>query len=284
MPARNEPTLLKRIASAPRLTPSERALAEFYEHSLPEAALLNLREVCQATAVSGATVARFARTLGYADFRDLSQSVRAELRSTLRHPGDRLSHAHTVADVLGTRLTQVRSDLDASLATLDPEVFDRVADLLSDERRPVYLAAVASGRPLLEHFAILASYLRGGVTVLPGTDLWAHALAGMPAGSAVLASTVDRTPAPVDTLLRLARRRGATTVLLTNRHSNPLAALADLTLLTSTRSDAVFRTRTPLLATLEALLDAMAQRCPHAAERAADVEEYFRLSHGYLDT
>ena len=67
---------LDRLASA-RLTARELDVARFYEDNLPGAALLNLEEVCRAVGVSSATVGRFARKLGYSDFRAMSRSLRA---------------------------------------------------------------------------------------------------------------------------------------------------------------------------------------------------------------
>ena len=171
----------------------------------------------------------------------------------------------------------------ASLAALDPRAFETAADLLGDAGRPLYLGAVASGRPLLQHFALLASYLRGGVVVLAGTDRWAHALSGMPPRAVLLASAFDRTPAMVEAVLELAGARGATRVLITNRRASPLTTHADVVLVISHGSDGVFRSRTALLATLEALLDAMAERCPDTRRRAGDIEEAFSLFRGYTD-
>lgn len=276
--------LVERIAAAPHLTPSEKVLARFYEDALPGAALLNLDEVCSATGLSTATVARFARTLGYSGFREMSRELHADLRTGIAHPVDRLrpGDGHGPSP-LTTRFERARADLESSAASLDPQVFEHVADLLSDAGRPLYLGAVASGRPLLEHFAMLAEYLRGGITVLGGTDRWAHAMSGMSADAVVLATAFDRAPVSIKALLDFAGGRGATTILLTNRRRTPLAASAAIHLVTSNSPNGVFRSRTALLATLEALLDAMAERCPSARERAKDIELAFSLLHGYLE-
>lgn len=139
--------LLDRVAAS-RLTPSGRRLARFYEDSLPGAALMNLQEVCEATGLSSATVVRFARALGYTGFKDMSQRLQAELRAGIDRPIDRLRRGRSPADgALVSRFARARADLDASLAALDPRAFETAADLLGDAGRPLYLGAVASGRP-----------------------------------------------------------------------------------------------------------------------------------------
>ena len=268
---------LDRIASAD-LTARERDVARFYEDSLPGAALLNLEEVCRGVGVSSATVARFARKLGYADFRAMSRSLRAGVRQDLSLPVDRLRWLDDGEDrapesVLAHRVHLAQASLSASLTSIDEAAFVRACDLVADDDRPLYLGAVASGQPLLHHFCLLLAYLRTGVTLLDGTDRWAHAAAGIDADSVVLAAAFDRSPAPVKALLRLARRREATSILLTNRRTGPLPPLADVLLTTtSPAQDAMFRTRAATLVVLEALLDAVAahlRRDRHFSKRLA---------------
>ena len=286
---------LDRLASA-HLTARERDVARFYEDSLPGAALLNLEEVCRGVGVSSATVARFARKLGYADFRAMSRSLRAGVRQDLSLPVDRLRWLDDGEDrapesVLAHRVHLAQASLSASLTSIDEAAFARACDLVADDDRPLYLGAVASGQPLLHHFCLLLAYLRTGVTLLDGTDRWAHAAAGINADSVVLAAAFDRSPAPVKALLRLARRREATSILLTNRRTGPLPPLADvLVTTTSPAQDAMFRTRAATLVVLEALLDAVAVRrgSRHRrhdgtrSERAEAIEEAFDLFGGYL--
>ncbi len=290
---RDAASVRHRLAAAGSLTPAEQLVADYYEDGLPGVALADLRRVCEATGVSTATVARFARKLGYADFRDLSRALHREARADLDRPRDRLARASAdgAAGAEATAPTPAPRrrfeiavhELHATLDGLDVEVFDRVAALVGDAGRPLYLGAVASGRPLLDHFGLLLSYVRGQVTVLPGTDQWAHVLAGMTADSVVLASAFDRHPLAVHGLLRFARRRGATTALITNRRTSPLVRDADHALFVSSRGeDVMFRTRAPLLVLFEALLDTVAPTAPEAGTRARDVEELFDALGGYV--
>ena len=187
----SETPFLDRLASAD-LTARERDVACFYEDRLPGAALLNLEEVCQGVGVSSATVARFARKLGYADFRDMTRSLRTRVRHDLSLPVERLRRLGDGGvpgrAVLGHRAALAQEAVSGCLACVDDEVLGRVGALVADADRPLYLGAVASGQPLLHYFGLLLSYLRGGVTVLDGTDRWAHALAGLDARAVVLAA------------------------------------------------------------------------------------------------
>ena len=224
----------------------------------------------------------------------MSRSLRAGIRQDLSLPVDRLRRLDDGEDrapesVLAHRIHLAQASLSASLASIDDSAFARACDLVADDDRPLYLGAVASGQPLLHHFFLLLAYLRRGVTLLDGTDRWAHAAAGIGADSVVLAAAFDRSPAPVEGLLRLARRREATSILLTNRRTGALPPLADILLTTtSPAQDAMFRTRAATLVVLEALLDAVAVRRPSGQPRrggrAEAIEEAFALFGGYLSS
>ncbi len=282
----SDPCVLQRIASLGELTAGERRLALFYEDNHPRTALLNLAEVAAATDLSSASVTRFARRLGYVDFRELHRALQAEARAGLERPHERRARLRREAwparDRLQRRIDLAVADLEADAERVDRAAFERVAELISDTDRPLYLGAVASGRPLLEHFALLASYLRGDVQVLGGVDTWAHCLAGLDERAVVLAAAFDRLPAPVQSLLHAARRCGASTILLTNRSHSPLAREADQTLVVTTTPEATFRSRVGFLAVLEALLDEMGDRCPADPSRSEAIERYFEASGGYL--
>ena len=191
-PSEDSP-FLNRLASA-RLTARELDVARFYEDNLPGAALLNLEEVCCAVGVSSATVGRLARKLGYSDFRAMSRSLRTGVREELSLPVERLRRMHDDAapspqSVLERRVSAAQEVLSGCSSAIDTEAFARTCALVSDASRPLYLGAVATGRPLMQYFGLLLSYLRGGVTVLDGPDRWAHALSGLEADAVVLAAT-----------------------------------------------------------------------------------------------
>jgi len=283
------PSVLHRLASAPPFTRAESLVADFYEDGLPQVALANLRQVCEASGASTATVARFARKLGFADFRALSRALHREALADLDRPGERLARGASMPSagqhMLDSRFDLALTQVEATCEQLSVPAFERVSMLLQEVERPLVLAAVASGRPLMTYFGTLLRYLRGQVTVLPGTDQWAHAVAGMTSRWVVLAAAFDRDPLPmlpIHALLRFARRRGATTVLITNRPDSPLLRDADHVLVVAAGGDAVFRTRAPLLVLFEALLDAVGSAEPQAVQRAGDIEELFDTLGGYL--
>ena len=145
----SETPFLDRLASAD-LTARERDVACFYEDRLPGAALLNLEEVCQGVGVSSATVARFARKLGYADFRDMTRSLRTRVRHDLSLPVERLRRLGDGGvpgrAVLGHRAARSYAQLRSFTTDLDKYVF---LDQLHNRNEVLYY------RLLTDHLAEL---------------------------------------------------------------------------------------------------------------------------------
>lgn len=293
--------MIDRIIDTADLTPGERAVADFYERSMPGAAFMNLEQVSQASSVSTATVTRFARKLGFADFRALARAVQAEARAGLERPvhrmepgghgsigrggsdgrSDRGAHAGSDAesaadDELKRHFDTAIGDLSATSATIRRADFAAAAQLLADATRPLYLVAVASGQPLLMSVAMLLRYARGDVTVLDGADRWAHAAAGLDERAVLLATAYDRDSPLLGRLLAYAKRHGATTIVIANRRTSSLFEFADVRLpIVTRRGGAIFGSRAAMLVLLEALVDAVVRSAPADSGRAARIEEIF---------
>ncbi|MDO5627717.1 MAG: MurR/RpiR family transcriptional regulator [Mobilicoccus sp.] len=267
--------VIRRYEDVAALPPAERAVADFYAASLPGAAFMNLRQVADAAGVSTASVTRFARRLGFTDFRDLTASLRDDARRVLERPGDRLGESRQRDTILDDRFRRASEDLTTTHTLIDRRQFAAAVDLLADDTRPLVLGAVASGRPLLEHVGLLLEYVRGDVTVLRGTDRWAHALAGLTARHVVLATAYDRDPLPILHLLDRARAAGATTITITNVAPSPLLTVADVALRLHTSPGTPFGSRVALLTTLEALVDGVALARGADRGRADAIEDTF---------
>ncbi|MDO4918340.1 MurR/RpiR family transcriptional regulator [Kocuria sp.] len=263
--------VLRRSGQVGTLTSSEQSVAGFYARSLPGAAFMNLQQVASASGVSTASVTRFARKLGYEDFRGMAASLQGDARSVLERPGDRLGTTPAADD----RFSRAAADLQATAASLDTGSVHRGVELLADTTRPVLLAAVASGQPLVEHTGLLLSYLRGNVRVLGGTDRWAHEIADLTARHVVLVTAYDRDPLPVLHLVERARSIGASTIAVTNVATSPLLSSAEVPLRISTAPGTPFGSRVALLAALETLVDGVAAAQPEGRRRADAIEQSF---------
>ncbi|MGO1591843.1 MAG: MurR/RpiR family transcriptional regulator [Ancrocorticia sp.] len=270
------PSLFERLASLDRLTGTEETLAHYFEASYPSLAFQNLETVVQGTGVSATSVTRFVRRLDYADFRDFSASVKSEVEANFDRPLQR--GTESIPDGPGMEMvqhfTRATGDIQQTMDTVSTEEFTQIADLLADESRPLFLISVATGRTLLHYFYLLCKYQRGNVHMLSGIDMNSHELVDLTADSVVFATAFDRHPMPVEATLKLARSRGATTILLTNRATSPLRIYSDHVLLVQSDPTPRFKSRATMLLMLESLLAGMEHRHPERTlDRTRLIEE-----------
>jgi DNA-binding MurR/RpiR family transcriptional regulator len=122
----------------PKLTKSERRIANYLNQNQDEAAFLSAGEIAEHLQLSEATMVRFARTLGF----DSYPAMRAALQENFRH---RMNHAAR----LRSRLDDLRADgdifervvaseidyLTEALQTLDRKAFNAAVELLRTHQR-----------------------------------------------------------------------------------------------------------------------------------------------------
>ncbi|AXE40053.1 MurR/RpiR family transcriptional regulator [Acidipropionibacterium virtanenii] len=268
--------LFARIASLDGLTAADRALAGYFESSFPNLAFQNLEAIATGAGVSVASVTRFVRKLGYEDFKGFSTSIRAEVEANFDRPLQRQNQplpegpGAELAQHLNAAVAEIGKTLDVTSAA----EFDRIADLLADETRPLFLASAATGRALMRYFYLLSKYHRGNVHLLPGADMNPHELVDITSDAVIFATAFDRHPKPVEIALRMGRKRGAATALLTNRATSPLRIYADHVLLVHTDPTPRFKSRGTMLLVLESLLTAMETRAPErTVQRTRSLED-----------
>ncbi len=124
--------------SFPKLTKSERRIANYLNQNQDDAAFLSAAEIAERLQLSEATMVRFARTLGYESY----PAMRAVLQENFRH---RLTHSAR----LRSRLDDLRVDgdifervvaseidyLTEALQTLDRNAFSAAVELLRTHQR-----------------------------------------------------------------------------------------------------------------------------------------------------
>ncbi len=283
--------LLARLSNITDLTTSENTLSLYFERSYPQIAFENLEKISDTCQVSKATVTRFVRRLGYDDFRSFSRDLKDEVSQNFDSPIDRRARAskhssetEEPCDILNTHFKLGQYNLQRTIDQLDEEVFAKVAHLVSDSTRPLFLLSAATGRMLLGYFYLLAKYQRSNIHLLAGTDRLAHDLLDASPNSVLLVTNFDRYPTSVLATMRYFREIGAETVLISNRRSSPLLRYANHALFVHTEADSVFKSRIPMLATLEALVSCMGT--PNDQEhhtRFDHMEKLFRELGVYLN-
>jgi DNA-binding MurR/RpiR family transcriptional regulator len=285
--------LIRELRSiAPSLRPSERRIADHVLNNPNAAVDLNITDLAQECETSVATVVRFSRSLGfsgYSDFRlALAASVGREQVSRAEFPfsDTDIDADDDAAAVIAKIAYHEARAIEATAAALDPDVLDAVAGALAVARRVDIYGVASSGIAAADlqqklHRIGLLSYSWSDVHLA----LTSAALLGddcVAIGFSHSGQTIE-----VADSLAAARASGATTVLVTNFASAPIAHRVDHVLTTSA-SETRYRpgamsSRIAQLAVIDFLFVRIAQRLSATMsvplQRTYDAVQAHRLSY-----
>lgn len=198
------------------LSPQERRAAETLLENLDDLATYRSAELADLAGVSKATMSRLFRHLGFADFDEVRDHLRA-----LRSAGE-------PRRVEGTPslLAQTAHDAESVRQALDSPVLPDVVSCLASARQ-VLVVGWRNSHPVALHLRQQLTQARAGVQLapLPG-QVMGEELAGIGPGDVVVVVGFRRRPAGFGAFLAEAVATGATVVLLADGTARAHAARA----------------------------------------------------------
>ncbi|MEV5705551.1 MurR/RpiR family transcriptional regulator [Actinoallomurus sp. NPDC052274] len=232
-------TVVRVRSLLPSLPPAEARVAQRVIDDPEAVANSTITELAQACGTSETTVIRFCRAIGFAGYPELRLTLATEAGRAQGVTGGRVVGSDISTDDTLQQVVEKISFADARAVEetanqLDIEALERVVAAIVDARRVDIYGVGASAFVALDFQQKLH---RIGRTSYGWSD--AHI---MLTSAAVLepgdvAVGISHTGTTVDTIdaLNVAKRRGATTVALTNFPRSPIAEVADYVLTTAAR-------------------------------------------------
>jgi DNA-binding MurR/RpiR family transcriptional regulator len=269
-----------RIASAmPTLTPIHRRMGAFVLANLFRSATMRIDELASAVGASVATANRFARALGFDGYPAFREALVRGFEATIA-PVERLRTAlespASGSQVFDASLEQAASNLQMTRAAIDGGVAEALVDAILEARRVFVIGYGAS--------AFLAGLMEHGLTpycanvqslaLMGGPSHAARRLFNAAPGDLLIAIAFPRYVDDTIELARLAAGHGVRVVALTDGAASPLAQVADLVLTIRTERRLAANCDTAVLAVIEALCDAVAQRAKRSVEAASGLTEF----------
>jgi DNA-binding MurR/RpiR family transcriptional regulator len=259
--------LIERIRALNKLTPSEAKMADFFARQYPETVFENVTSISNKTGVSKATVVRFISRLGYKSFYEFQEQLRYDVVLRLESPIKRFTLKKKQLmegeqDVLGQNFSYIMKNLQRTHAQIDQDTFMKVAQMIADPERNLYIMGQRVSYALGNLFQILLRNLRSRTFLL---DSQASMLPDL------LVDVSGKDMLFVITLRRYARlslkvaehffEQGARVILFTDSEFSPLSHLAHLQLVVPSQGLSTFRSFCATIALLESLIIAALQFC-----------------------
>jgi DNA-binding MurR/RpiR family transcriptional regulator len=257
---------LRRIE--PSLVPSQRRVAQYILRSPAFAATRTITELADAAHTSETTVLRLCRAIGVRGYRELRVALATESGREQERAGNRAiggdigrdADLDTIVDSIAYSDQQAIAD---TARILDRAALARAVDLTAGARR---IDIVGVGAGAVVALDLQQKLHRIGMIAFAWSDTHAALIAAALLGPADVIIGVSHTGATVDTIdvVREAASHGARSIALTGGANSPLAALADVLLITADR-ETTFRSgatasRIAALSVVDMLFVAVAQR------------------------
>ena len=206
---------------------TEKKLAKVLLESPDDIAALNAAQLGDIACVSGATVVRFARSLGYKGYPDLKLAFLSEIKSDKndRLYGD-LSKDDSTEDMIAKSGHMFSENILHSVKLLKPELIDRLAEKMIKAERVVLFGIGSSSIVANDIFHKL---LRVNKNALFSPDLHSQLSYSnllMPGDLALFVSARGET-SEINTALKQAKSRGCLTIALTRSGHCEAAKIAD---------------------------------------------------------
>ncbi|MGI4857948.1 MAG: MurR/RpiR family transcriptional regulator [Janthinobacterium lividum] len=277
-PPASDVPILRTIATAAPLTPVHRRMANFVQDNMFRAATMSIDEFAAAAGASAATANRFARALGFDGYPSFRAALVRGYEANMA-PVERLRYAQARAPgrdcLLDASLAQTVTNIETTRLALDPAACEAIVDAMLDARRVHVLGYGAS--------AFLAGLTEHGFTpycpdiqslaLLGGPSHAARRLSSAGCDDVLLAIGFPRYSADTVTLARYAAKRGVRIFALTDCHTSPLAAFAQISLFIRSTRQLAPNSDAAVLAVIEALCDLAAHRSHDAVRAATDLTE-----------
>jgi DNA-binding MurR/RpiR family transcriptional regulator len=222
------------------MSPSERSVARALFAAYPTAGLESLPQLAEAAKVTGPTVLRFVRKIGYDGYPDFQRALRREVQARME---GMLSLYDTRGAPASDHLLQTSSEtfkrgLDETLGAqaLRTEL-PRVTSLLADAKRRAWFTGGRFSRLVAEYLCLLLRMLRPGCAMV-GDAATMRALDALEIARNDVLVAFDYRRYQSDTIAvaNLASERGAAVVVITDPWLSPAVESARHVLISSSAS------------------------------------------------
>lgn len=262
-------------AIAADITPAEQKVARELTTSGMLAGFETVAALAERAGVSGPTVVRFTARLGFESYTDFQKELLREMEKRSTSP---LSLYHRAEARPGTLLRESAAAFSACIAEtfrrLSVADFELAVATLMEPRNRVFITGGRFTWLLAEMLYLHLFQMRANVsTLLPGRQSRADQLLQVGPRSVLVAYDFRRYEAETVDIVKRAKARGASVIVITDPWNSPAARYADAVLSAEVESLSPFDSMLPASALTEALIAELTVRAgAKGRERIQDLE------------
>jgi DNA-binding MurR/RpiR family transcriptional regulator len=249
---------------------AEQAIAKYLLDNMDEVPFETGATIAEAAGVSEASVARFARRLGFADLKDLKRDLRRRSRVDLDNAASRFRIGGPNQERLARSLQMEQAALAAAYGLAHGKLWDRIVALVAESAH-VNCVGFQAVKGLALDFSTRLRWVRSGVRFAEGLGgTFSEILTEDPKHSCVVLVDTAEYAAMTFRLAAEIKQRRIPLIVVTDKYSHWAADFTDLALEVSTRVDLYWDSTAAISAVLTLLTHEVAEKLGHKAEKRMD--------------
>lgn len=260
------------------LTSAERKLAAVLMKDSMMAGLQSITKLAESADVSTPTVIRLARKLGFDGYGALQDAIREEIAARIKQPLAKLEpgqHDAPVDHIVSRFAASITGNINRTLDQLEPEDFDRAAEILSDPARELFFLGGRITRSNAHYFYNHLQIIRPRVFLLDSSpSVWPQAMLDMGERSTLVVFDIRRYEKELEKLAKLAKQQGVDILLFTDVWGSPIERHATVCLRAAVEVPSSWDSTLAINFLVEALIaEVQSRRSKSSAERISALEK-----------
>ena len=250
-------------AQYPELTPSQKKVASYLHNNINEAFLLNSFQIAKKANVSEATVTRLISNLGFSNFsefkKEIAQRVVKDFSTTKR-----LTDSAEILEAPGSIFAEILNgdieNISTLRATISDQLFHKAVKKLCSARS-IYVLGLRSSFALAFYLAFdLRFFLDKIILLKPGIGDIPEQVLGVRKDDVLVVISFRRYTRESFDIAEKIKKKEASVIAITNSELSPIAKLADVPLITSTKIPTYIESYTAPMSLINALITSIALR------------------------
>ncbi len=270
------------------MTSSEKKVARTLLADYPSSGLIAIARLAEISSVSGPTVLRFVKRLGFDGYQDFQQRLLSELSqrksSFLELYDDRLT-GFKDHKLIKSFVKVHQEKLASSLMRLPEAEFDDAIKMLSDSRLKVMCVGGRFTDFLARYLASHLHELRPNIRFTENTHTWrSEQLLDINHKDIVVVFDTRRYQKDTVEFAMKANKNGAKIMLITDPYLSPVSAVADCVLSVEVDGPSAFDTTLNIMALVELLVAGVVENLGEKARKRIQNLEAMRIPFEYTES
>ena len=256
-----------------KLTPGQQKIANYLYNNINDAFLLNSFQIAKKANVSEATVTRFVSSLGFSGFSEFKKEIARHVLkdfSTATRLAESAENLEGRGNIFSGILHGDIENIKALTTNIPDQKFEDAVNILCSARS-IYVLGLRSSYALAFYISFdLRFFLNHVILIKPGIGDIPEQVLGAGEGDALVVISFRRYTRESFTIAQRIKNKGVSLIAITNNELSPIAELADVTLIASTKIPTYIESYTAPMSLINALITAIALKKKEEAIPALD--------------